>query len=62
MKLCNCTIPRMIIVPDQFNHLMANKWMDDLQFYILFNSISDSSEDDERLIMKDCVQWNPVYS
>ena len=30
--------------------------MDDLRFYVLFNSIS-VSQDDGRLIMKGCVQW-----
>ena len=69
--------------------------MDDLQFYVLFNSISvyhgdgwvimkgrmdrwmdnwmtcdftslstvfQSYQDDERLIMKGCVQWNSIYN
>ena len=34
--------------------------MDDLQFYILFNSIS-VNQDDDGLIVKGCVQWNPVF-
>ena len=34
--------------------------MADLRFYVLFNSISVIS-DNWRMIMKDCVQWNPVY-
>ena len=38
-------------------------WMDDLPFYILFNSISQiqSYQDDRWVIMKGCVQQNPVY-
>ena len=35
-------------------------WIDDLRFYVLFNSIS-VNQDDGRMIMKSCVQWNPVY-
>ena len=34
--------------------------MDDLRFYILFNGILVISGRRE-VIMKDCVQWNPVY-
>ena len=34
-------------------------WMDDLRFYVLFNSIS--YQDDVWTIMKGCVQWNSVY-
>ena len=32
--------------------------MNDLRFYVFFNSIS-VIQDDERLKMKGCVQWNP---
>ena len=32
------------------------RWMDDLRFYVLFNS--QSYQDDERMTMKGCVQWN----
>ena len=35
-------------------------WLDDLQFYVPFSIMS--YQDDERLIAKGCVQWNPVYS
>ena len=38
----------------------AIQWMDDLRFYVLFNSISVISgrcSDD----LKGCVQWNSVY-
>ena len=35
-------------------------WMDDLRFYVLFNSISVISGD-VWMIMKGCVQWNSVY-
>ena len=42
----------------------ANKywdgWLDDLRFYVLFNSISVISGR-WRMIMKGCVQWNPFY-
>ena len=38
-----------------------DRWMDDLQFYVSFNSISvisgQRTDDNEG-----CVQWNPVYS
>ena len=34
--------------------------MDDLRFYVPFNSISVISGR-WRMIMKGCVQWNPVY-
>ena len=34
--------------------------MDDLRLYVLFNSILVVS-DDERVVIKGCVQWNPVY-
>ena len=36
------------------------EWMDDLRFYALFNSIS-VIPGRWRMIMKGCVQWNPVY-
>ena len=26
-----------------------------------FSTVFQSYEDDERLIMYDCVQWNPIY-
>ena len=35
--------------------------MDDLQFYVLFNSIL-ANKDDGRMIMKGYVQWNPSPS
>ena len=37
-------------------------WMDDMQFYVLFNSVSaipGQWKDD--IIMKSGVQWDPVY-
>ena len=34
--------------------------MDDLRFHVLF-TVFQLYQDDERLIMKGCVQWNPVY-
>ena len=35
----------------------SGRWMDaDLQFYVVFNSISVIS-DDRQMIMKGCVQW-----
>ena len=39
---------------------IADGWLDDLQFYILFNSISVIS-DNGQMIMKGCVHWNPIY-
>ena len=36
--------------------------MDDLRFYVLFNSVSIIPEDDGRMTMKDFLQWNPVSS
>ena len=33
--------------------------MDDLQC-TSFSMVFHSCQDDERVIMKDCVQWNPV--
>ena len=35
-------------------------WMDGLQFYILL-TLFQSYQDDGRLIMHGCVQWNSVY-
>ena len=45
-----------------FLHHVENKygWMDDLQFYVLLNSISVIWADGQ-LVMKCCVQWNSVY-
>ena len=41
-------------------YMYIDGWMDDLQFYVLFNNFSDKSgkwaDKNERL-----VQWNPVY-
>ena len=34
--------------------------IDDLRFYVFFNSIS-VIQGDERVIMKGCVQWNAMY-
>ena len=34
--------------------------MDDLRFYVLFNRFQ-SYQDDDWVIMKDCVQWNLVF-
>ena len=34
--------------------------MDDLRFDVLFNS-NQSYQDDGRMTIKDCAQWNPVY-
>ena len=39
---------------------LGKGWMDDLQFYVLFNSIS-MIRDDGCVIMKGRVQCNPVY-
>ena len=47
------------IISDQQNY---HKWMDDMRFYVLFNSISIIyNQDDGRLIMKGCVQWSSIY-
>ena len=35
--------------------------MDNMRLYIL-STVFQSYQDNERLIMKGCVQWNPVYS
>ena len=35
-------------------------WMDDLRLYVL-SRVFKSYQDDGQMIMKDCVQWNPVY-
>ena len=47
-------------VPVDCDTILKHGWMDDLRFYVLFNSISVISgrwaDDNERL-----VQWNPVY-
>ena len=37
-------------------------WIDDLRFYVLFNSISVIYQHDGLVIMKGCVQWNPLYN
>ena len=34
--------------------------MDDLGFYVL-STVFQSYQDDGRVIVKGCVQWNPVY-
>ena len=41
-----------------------DRWVDDLQFYVLFNSISVilGQWADDNGIMEGCVQQNPVYS
>ena len=46
-------------------------WMDDLRFYVLFNSMScdfmsyltacQSYQDDSWVVMKGYEQWNPIY-
>ena len=33
-------------------------WIDDLRFSTVFQLY----QDDDMIIMKSCVQWNPVYS
>ena len=52
------------IVPMFFDAAMQRKdqvrWMVDLHFYVLLNSIS-SYQDYVKMIMKGCVQWNSVY-
>ena len=35
-------------------------WMDNAIF-TFFSSVFQSYQDDGRLILKDCVQWNSVY-
>ena len=35
-------------------------WMDDMRFYVL-STVFQSYQDDGQMIMKGCVQWNPVY-
>ena len=35
-------------------------WKDDLRF-TAFSTVFQTYQDDEGLIMKGCVQWNPVY-
>ena len=39
--------------------MQAQGWMDDLQVYVLINSISVISGRWAPLIMKGCVQWTP---
>ena len=39
--------------------MVSMRWMDDLQFYVLFNSFS-VYQDDEKLIMISCVQWSSI--
>ena len=38
-------------------------WMDGCMTcdFTFFSTVLQSYQDDERLIMKGCVQWNPVY-
>ena len=43
------------------NICLEDRRMDDLQFYILFNSISVISGPWVE-IMKGCMKWNPVFS
>ena len=38
-----------------------NGWMDNCDF-TAFSTVFQSYQDDERLIIKSCVQWNPVYN
>ena len=35
-------------------------WMDEMQFYVLFNSIQ-SYQDSARVVIKASVQWNLAY-
>ena len=34
------------------------KWMDDC-YFLSFSTVFESYQDDGRMIMKGCVQWNP---
>ena len=36
-------------------------WIVDLNF-MSFSSVFESYQDDGQLIMKGCMQWNPVYN
>ena len=36
-----------------------NGWM--TSNFMSFSTVFQSYQDDERLIMKGCMQWNPVY-
>ena len=40
--------------------LRGQRTMDDLRFYVI-STVFQSYQDDGRMIMKGCVQWNPVY-
>ena len=35
-----------------------NRWIDDLKS---FSTVFQSYQDEEGLILKGCMQWNPVY-
>ena len=45
------------VVP--MNREEADGWM--TCDFTSFLTVLQSYQDDERLIMKDCVQWNPIY-
>ena len=49
----------LIRVTPFYLFLPFDGWIDDLQFYVLFNNISVISG--QWMIMKGCVQWNSVY-
>ena len=46
------------MISDNLNDSMDG-CMDELRFYVR-STIFQSYQDDERLIMKSCVQWNPI--
>ena len=49
------------IVFSSFTHSSDwDEWLDDLLCYDFFNRISVISGD-EWMIMKGCLQWNPIY-
>ena len=40
-----------------FSRIVLDGWMDGLRFYVL-STVFQSYQDDGRLIMKGCAQWN----
>ena len=43
--------------------IVLNRWLDDrvISDFTSFSIVSQSCQEDGWVIMKDCVQWNPVY-
>ena len=44
-----------------FSNVFSDRWTDDLQFHVL-STVFQSFQDDERVKMKGCLQWDAIYA